>query len=164
MSNLKKCNLIQVLLAVLVLLSGSCRPVSQIRTVTSVRFFKIGQIPVVEGTINGKSAYFVIDTGASCTILDESKAEHYGFTFNSNHTNDHVTALGGEVKINRALDCIIEIGPLKIKNVAFRTKSIDFLIRVIQENEHINLAGIIGSDILNRYSIIIDFKKNFISF
>jgi hypothetical protein len=163
MSDLKKCIWIQALSA-LVLLSGSCHPVSQIRTVTNVRFFKIGQIPVIEGTINGKSAYFIIDTGASCSILNESRATEYGFTFNSVHTNDHLTGLSGDVKINRALDCDIEIGPLKIKNVIFHSRSIDFLIKVVQENGNINLAGIIGSDILNRYNITIDFKKNLISF
>jgi hypothetical protein len=123
----------------------------------------VGKIPVVQGRINGKRAFFLIDTGASCSLLNESASPHFGF--GSFVLVDHqLTGLGGRANFNQAVDCLVEFGPLRITHRAFRTRNLDHLAEAIKQSESIEVAGIIGSDIFNQYGITIDFKHNLICF
>jgi hypothetical protein len=147
------------------LLWGACRSGSKLAdTEQRIRFFTISEIPVIEGKINGRPAYFIVDTGASCSILNESRSGHFGFTFKSRNAADLVTGLGGEAMISLAYNCQIELGPLKIRSITFRTKPNDYLTQLIRQNEKIDVAGIIGADVLKRYNIRIDFGANTIGF
>lgn len=154
----------QVMLGIAVLLMlSSCMSTARLSENKQLRFTTVGRIPVVEGKINGKRAYFIIDTGASCSILNQSVSDRFGFkSFIRN--DEHVMGLHGEAKINQAFNCKVEVGPLKLSNVVFRTKHMDSFVSVIQSHENIEIAGIIGSDIFNRYGIAINFKSNTISF
>jgi predicted aspartyl protease len=148
-------------LLIVVVLFTSCRPST--RTNQSINFFSIVHIPVVEGRINGKVAYFIVDTGASCSILNESVAKQYGFkTMVVN--DEHLMGLNGTAKIKMAYDYSIALSSLKIKGLIFRTRKIDELVDVIKNNESISIAGIIGSDVLKKYQMGIDFRTNKISF
>src|SRR5688572_7986727 len=133
------------------------------KTTSVLHFRTVGQIPVIEGMINGKRAYFIVDTGASCSILDESVSESFDFNFIVK-TNNQVYGLGGQAKINQAFDVVVKIGPLTINHRKFRTKRLDYLTSVINKNEGIKIAGLIGSDILNYYNVAINFRNGTISF
>jgi hypothetical protein len=148
--------------AALLMLSG-CSSTAYLGEIKQLRFTTIGRIPVIEGKINGKRAYFIIDTGASCSILNQSVSERFGF---KSYVRDdvHVMALEGKAKMNHAFNCLVEVGPLRLSNVIFRTKCMDSFVSVIREQENIEIAGIIGSDIFNRYGIAINFKSNMITF
>lgn len=148
--------------AALLMLSG-CSSNAYLSEVKQLRFTTIGRIPVVEGKINGKRAYFIIDTGASCSILNQSVSDRFGFK-SFVKSDEHVVALEGQARMNHAFNCLVEVGPLRLKNVIFRTKCMDNFVSVIQTHENIEIAGIIGSDIFNRYGIAINFKSNTITF
>jgi hypothetical protein len=72
--------------------------------------------------------------------------------------------LNGTAKIKMAYDYSIALSSLKIKGLIFRTRKIDELVDVIKNNESISIAGIIGSDVLKKYQMGIDFRTNKISF
>jgi predicted aspartyl protease len=148
-------------LLIVVVLFTSCRPAT--RTNQSINFFSIAHIPVIEGRINGKTAYFIIDTGASCSILNESVATYYGFK-TMVILDEHLMGLNGAAKIKTAYNYSITLSSLKIKALTFRTRKIDELVDVIKNNESIVIAGIIGSDVLKKYQMGIDFRTNKISF
>jgi hypothetical protein len=148
-------------LLIVVVLFTSCRPTT--RTNQSINFFSIAHIPVIEGQINGKVAYFIVDTGASCSILNESVAKYYGFK-TMLILDEQLMGLNGSAKIKTAYDYSITLSVLKIKGVVFRTRQIDELVEVIRNNERIAIAGIIGSDVLKKYQMGIDFRTNKISF
>jgi predicted aspartyl protease len=148
-------------LLIVVVLFTSCRPAT--RTNQSINFFSIVHIPVVEGRINGKVAFFIVDTGASCSILNESVAKHYGFK-TMLVQDEHLMGLNGTARMKTAYDYSITLSVLKIKGVTFRTRKIDELVDVIKNNESIAIAGIIGSDVLKKYQMGIDFRTNKISF
>jgi hypothetical protein len=150
-------------LAFLSSLWGCLAPSTQLDTISHIRFISAGRIPVAEGKINGKKAFFIIDTGASCSILNESASEHFGFKYFLK-IDDHVFGLSGRAKTNQAFNYVIEFGPHKITQVVFRTKHMNDLAAVIREAESIDIAGIIGSDVLYRYKITIDFRNNTILF
>jgi hypothetical protein len=159
--NLKVLPWTMICLPLFVLLIGCAA--TRVSKTQTVYFRSIGQIPVIEGLINGKRAYFIIDTGASCSILDESLSERFDFSVIVK-TNNSVYGLGGKAKINQAFNCTVEIGPLKISHRQFRTKRLDYLTSVIKEHDGIKIAGLIGSDILNHYNIGINYRNGTISF
>lgn len=128
-----------------------------------VTFTTIGMIPVIEGRINGKRAYFIVDTGASCSLLNESASKHFGFKYRP-RSDEHVFGLGGQSKINQAYDYAVELGPVKLYQAIFRTKHLAELAAAIRDNEHLEIAGIIGADVLKRYGMTIDFNTNTIWF
>ncbi len=145
----------------IVVLLTSCHPVT--RTTESINFLSVAQIPVIEGRINGKTAYFIVDTGASCSILNESVARHFGFK-TMVALDEHLMGLNGAARIKTAFNYAIELGPLRIKSLVFRTRRIDELVDVIKNNDRVSIAGIIGADVLKKYQMSIDFRTNKISF
>lgn len=154
-----------VLLLLAILTISSCHPATRTttRTTDSVRFFAVALIPVIEGKINGKRAYFIVDTGASCSILNESVAKHFGFASEMS-LNEQLMGLSGAARIKTAYSYSIEIGPLRIRNIIFRTRKIDELVDAIENTEKITIAGIIGADVLKKYQMGIDFGNNKITF
>jgi hypothetical protein len=146
----------------LLLNTWGCLPATY-DNMNKIRFTTIGKIPIIEGKINGKRALFIVDTGASCSILNQTGSVHFGFGYLT-HAGQNVYGLGGNAKINQVVNCAVEFGPLKIRNLTFRTNPLDYLTEAIREHEKIEIAGIIGSDIFNRYGITIDFKHNLICF
>lgn len=48
----------------------------------------------MRGTINNKPAYFVVDTGASVTLLNESQQEEYNFLIRNNRYLDRSAIVG----------------------------------------------------------------------
>lgn len=150
-----------VIVTLLFLLFG-CAPTSYL-TINQLHFQTIARIPVVEGAINGKRAYFIIDTGASVSILNEAEAKHFGFKFRPG-TNQSISGFNGRTKINQAFNCIVEVGPVKVSYITFHTKCLKEVADIIWQNEQIEIAGIIGSDIFALYNITINFKNKTISF
>ena len=59
------------------LLSLACMPVDQIG---SVHIDTSCNLCIVEGEINGKKTYFIMDTGAGVTTFDINQAKHFGFS------------------------------------------------------------------------------------
>jgi predicted aspartyl protease len=148
-------------LLIFVMLLVSCRPATRVSQ--SINFFSISHIPVIEGRINGKVAYFIVDTGASCSILNESAAKYFGFK-TIIVDDEHLMGLNGAAKIKTAYDYSVKLGPLQIKSLVFRTRKIDELVDVIRNNDRISIAGIIGSDVMKKYQMGIDFRTNKITF
>lgn len=128
-----------------------------------LHFTTIARIPVIEARINGKDAWFIIDSGASCSLLNESAAEHFNFKFNG-LLNEHVHSLNGDAKLNRATNCKIDLGPLRISHHMFHTKEMGAIVSAIEEREDITISGIIGADILRQFKITLDFGNNVLLF
>ena len=144
-----------------VFVATSCVTTSNL-DLNHLNFRKVGRIPVVEGKINGKKAFFIIDTGASCSILNASASEYFGFTLM--HSSDQIASFTGMVKINLVKNCTVELGLLTVRNVRFRTQIMNELTGFIKQHERIEIAGILGGDFFSRYNIGIDFRRNKITY
>ncbi|WP_079685494.1 retropepsin-like aspartic protease family protein [Ohtaekwangia koreensis] len=156
-------------IGILVLIVCSCAPVPLMKTespVQSVNFYTVGRIPVVKAKLNGKNAFFIIDTGASVSILNESEAAHFGFSVVNYDVQamTEVMSFNGTSNIGHVNTCILEIGSTAIKYHGFRSKDMREFASILQRDEQIRLAGILGSDLLNRYSMSINFMDKTISF
>ncbi|MBT1708341.1 retroviral-like aspartic protease family protein [Fulvivirgaceae bacterium PWU5] len=131
-----------------------------------VSFRMVNRIPVVNGRINGKSAWFIIDTGASVSVLNAAEARYFGFHVANTvyHEARSINGLGGRSNIYDVSGCDLEIGQLPLKYIAWQGQDMHALFRAIHDNEEIRIAGIIGSDVLSKYRISIHYNKLALSY
>jgi hypothetical protein len=110
---------------------------------------------IVEGEINGKKTYFLIDTGAGITCVDENQSRHFGFSF----TDDEISVAGyndvGEVKITRGINSI-KIKDVDISGDVIYTHDMSNLVRFIEQCSHKRIGAIIGVPVIRRYGLVID--------
>lgn len=116
---------------------------------------------IIEGEINGKKTYFLVDTGAGITSCDINQSRYFDFTYvdsdmrvggyNNNNLGDVKKAIG--------------IRSIKIKDVDISgddiyTHNMSNLVRYIEECSNKKISGIIGVPILKKYGLVIDLTNN----
>lgn len=141
-----------------------CTAPAKLEDSNSVTFKTIKKIPVVEGKINGKRALFIVDTGASVSILNESLSKRFGFKYLSAPSTQRVLGLGGQASMKIAFNCDVEFGNIRLNGVRFHSKPLGEVLSAIRENEEIEIAGIIGGNIIQQYGITINYRNSTISF
>jgi hypothetical protein len=131
-----------------------------------VSFRMVNRIPVVNGRINGKQAWFIVDTGASVSVLNAREAKHFGFQVANtvHHEGRSINGLGGRSNVYAVSGCDLTIGHLPLKYIAWHSQDMQALFRAIYDNEEIRIAGIIGSDVLSKYHISIHYNKLALSY
>ena len=115
---------------------------------------------LVRISINGKMARVLIDTGASHTVFDKKSINKFMNEKKLINHNKLSTGLGtSNMTSQLALIEKIAIGKLIVKQ--FKTVIIDLshVNSAYKEMKQRPIAGVLGSDILKRYSAIIDFGK-----
>lgn len=110
-------------------------------------------VPIVELTLNGKKAKFLIDTGASLNLVSSLKADKYGFKVYSSKDKQEVTGIGGTKNLGSTYDIEVKHGEFKWNIVFFATP----LEQVINK---LGIVGIIGTKFLKRNGFTIDYRLN----
>jgi hypothetical protein len=123
-----------------------------------VLFVTVDKVPVVKGTLNGKEAYFIIDSGASISILDRAQVGKYKFQIGDT-MNGSISGYGGESSPNEANNINLIIGDVKFDG-KYRTQDISNIVSSIQSSSGIKIVGIIGSNVMKKKGIIIDYDNN----
>lgn len=123
----------------------------------TITFKIVKNIALIEGYINGAAAYFILDTGASITLLNESLAYEYSFKTLDNRFFEqrHIVGLGGRSPIKEVRSAIVKIGPHELKFIN-KACNLDNL-SVYFNDPNIKVAGIIGIDLLRILGGKIDF-------
>ncbi len=127
-----------------------------IKAQNEIPFLTNKGLPIVKLELNGKHAYFVIDTGASISMLDNSIKKHYGFYTRNvyrSSSKSSVLGLGGRQELEQARNVLITIKGEKIECINFKSTNLSNLRRSL------NIVGIIGSDFLIEQGYTIDFEK-----
>lgn len=143
----------------LFLLMTSCHPQQKI---VKKRFDVKRDWPVVLLTLNGKPAYFLLDTGANETLLDASDSKAYSFV--QLPYGRMGVGIGG-YSISSYVDganITVEKGGLLKGDYTAQDLS-----RVFSGYETLtgrNLVGIIGNDILKGHNVIIDYSNMTVTF
>lgn len=94
----------------------------------------------ITGQINGRNVTFLIDTGASVTVIDRSEAERIGLTINPSTPRQQMVTAGGAIAVEVANPVTLDIGSIR------RT---DFVAWVGGEADGTNVLGV---DWLNQLS------------
>lgn len=125
-----------------------------------VDFITVNKVPVVEGTLNGKTAFFIVDSGASLSVLDDNQSEH--FNFSTSKSNIAAAGYGGVASFGNAYDVKLTIGGKKF-DTDFKSQDLSKIVDLIRENDGVEISGIVGSDIMKNYHFIIDYSDLTIS-
>jgi predicted aspartyl protease len=115
---------------------------------------------MVKIRVNKKVANLIIDTGASKTVLDKTRAEKYVLNKDFALHNRLSSGLGtNTMESQTTVLKKIKIGEIEIDN--YTTVLLD-LSHVNSSYEQLGLTaidGVLGSDILLKYNAIIDYEK-----
>lgn len=115
--------------------------------------------PLVKGMINDKVAYFLIDTGASFSLLDIEKSRNFGFTI--------LSKAGKAVGFGNAQSFLYDVGNIKVELnqiplYYFLVGDISASRESIRNITGIEIDGIIGAPTITESEMIIDLNDNII--
>lgn len=124
----------------------------------------IHHVPIVKGTINGVTAYFIVDTGSTITVLNERLQHDYGFLVTKNRFWNRrlIIGMGGRCYLKQVDDVTIGLGRMHLE---FVNKAADLSLLSEQFASYgITIAGIIGTDLLCFLQSQIDLHEQVIVF
>ena len=122
---------------------------------TVLKFFLVDHLPVVELTLNGTKQYFALDTGAGANLLDEAVIS----TVAANATTRRMNVQGLDAA---SVDCPIVTTSLPTELPASGPAEVAFVamdVAHLQQPEGVQLAGVLGSAFLSRYTVGIDYRR-----
>ena len=96
---------------------------------------------IVEGTINDKKAYFLLDTGASVGLLNSKDKNKYKLNLGISYRGTLVGA-GGDIKNVKHCNDFVNIEYTKIPQ--FLVTNIESIVDSINRETGIRILGIIG--------------------
>ena len=123
------------------------------------KFVQRDFLPIVPGTLNGSKVYFLLDTGASISILDLKESSRFGVKQGS--IDDlQIGGYGGVTSnITKLENVDIRLGT-EIMTQDFKGKDIQYLIKGISQNTGVSIVGIIGNNNISSSNLILDFETD----
>ena len=114
---------------------------------------------IIEGVINGKTANFLIDTGASLALIDKNQRKEYNLKSSRDYPGTIIGA-GGELRNLKVCDNIVNI---KHKTIAqFIMADIESIVESIKRETDIDILGIISLPQMKFAGIQIDTNDSMI--
>ena len=96
---------------------------------------------IIEGIVNGKSANFLIDSGASVGLIDDTQVKKYGLLVGKRF-NGTLVGAGGEMRNVRHCNTFVNVGGKDIPQ--FLLADIEGVIDSIKRETGIEILGIIS--------------------
>ena len=96
---------------------------------------------IVEGRVNDKQAYFLLDTGASVGMYDDNQRKDYGLEKGMRY-NGTLVGAGGEMRNVRVCNTFAEVEGKTIPQ--FLLADIEGVVKSIKKETGIEILGIIG--------------------
>ncbi len=109
--------------------------------------------------------YWIIDTGASKSVFDRSLSEYFNLIEPNDDEEFHSAGIN-EGTVETAVGEIkrVKFGKLKIKNFHVALINLDHVNDIYRRYHDVRIVGLIGGDILTKYSVVIDYGKKEIVF
>ena len=121
--------------------------------------------PIVKGVLNGKMAYFLLDTGSDLTILDAGSARKYGFkTIQSKGKVLMIEGLGGSHRDFRRATGLKLFMDESLIYTHFFAFDLSNIVNSLNANTGMKIVGIIGSDVMRKYGFKIDYGNKLVRF
>ena len=112
---------------------------------------------IVEVKVNGKSAYMLIDTGASAGMIDVNQADDFDVVVGNKYCGSIVGA-GGEMQDVRYTHTMVEFEGKKIPQ--FLLADISNIVRSIKRETGVKILGIISLKQMAIIGMNIDVNSN----
>lgn len=125
----------------------------------SIKKYMPGDLPVITLTNNGVALNFLIDTGSNISHICSSAASLIELQYTKSDVNREIAGLG-------ALNQGDAVCSAKFKDVLSREYEIELSIskeleettKYIKKNTGVEIHGLLGTDFLQNYKYVIDFK------
>ena len=117
--------------------------------------------PIVKVVLNGKAAYFLLDTGSDIDLLHSKAAKKYNILISPRNigSNDRLANVNGKYNtFDYIYDLNMMIGEKQIYG-NFISMDISSIVTSIRNKTDTTISGIIGSETMKNYSFIIDFER-----
>ena len=112
---------------------------------------------IIEGSVNGKKACFLIDTGASVGLMDYDQRKHYDLVTGRRYGGTIVGA-GGEMKNVRHCDTFVDFNGKTIPQ--FLLADISEVVESIERETGIRILGIVSLPQMRIAGLGIDANDN----
>ncbi|MEP1034994.1 aspartyl protease family protein [Ekhidna sp.] len=125
---------------------------------TTVDFEMYHNIIIVEAYVNNKWSKFIVDTGASVSLLDFTQSKKYDFTY-SIDTDNRLTGFGGKTRLMRTSEVSFTMkGALTDRPFSFSASDLSGLNTILSQSQQ-RVLGILGNDFLQSHGAIIDYRR-----
>jgi hypothetical protein len=115
----------------------------------------------VEGSINGKKAWFLMDTGAGISSIDINQSDHFDFSFIESDVEVAGYSNSNKSRLQRAMGIrSIKIKDIDISGDILYTHNMSNLVEHIQSCSQKRISGIIGVPIIREHGFVIDLINN----
>jgi len=116
---------------------------------------------LVKVKVNGvKDLLFLLDTGATQTILDSQRARELSLVNPAASKNISITTGSGFIKMHTVKLESLQLGEIKLEQVAIATAKLQSLAAI----SDMEPAGLLGANILKRFFITIDYDRQIVRF
>lgn len=116
--------------------------------------------PIIQMTINEKSAWVLLDTGSDITVLNSDHKDELGFsTFVKQDDNLSVPGFGSSNnKLERAHKVKVFFGTTRLHG-SFLAFDISHVSNSIKRRTGQEISAIIGTDLMRKYGFVIDLRN-----
>ena len=114
---------------------------------------------ILKGSVNGVEGNFILDTGASVTVIEQKLQEKY--KLKTGDSVKSVTVVGGDLNVKYSYGNAVMFGRSEVVDYKITLLSIDHINNAFIRNGVKKVDGVLGSDILEAKGAIIDYQ-NFI--
>ncbi|WP_436515357.1 aspartyl protease family protein [Ekhidna sp. To15] len=150
-----------LILIVYLIILGGCSRVLDVPTDqgnTAVDFEVYHNIIIVEAYVNDKWSKFIVDTGASISLLDFTQSKKYNFTYFIDVDN-RLMGFGGRSRLMRTSEVSFAIkGASWDRSFSFSASDLSGLNSILSQSQQ-RVLGILGNDFLESHGAIIDYQK-----
>ena len=108
---------------------------------------------IIKAEVNGKSAFFLLDSGASIALIDSDKKKEYGLKVGRKYSGTIVGA-GGEMSNVRCCDTFVHFEGKPITQ--FLLADIGNVVRSIRKETGVEILGIISLPQMRLFGLGID--------
>ena len=121
---------------------------------------------VLEGKLPGKkTAFWIVDTGASKTVFDRNLEDCYELVENAGNEEYQSAGISvGMVETQVGRLKKLKFGPVKMKDLKVALIDLSHVNSIYQKYRDIQISGLLGSDVLKAYGCRIDYQTETISF
>lgn len=118
---------------------------------------KVGHFQL-KADVNGTTGSFILDTGASATVINEADAAGFGLKL-LNRRSKNAGGLGSSViKVKQSAGNILKINRFRTGKIKIAVLDLGHVIKSLTQNGAGKINGVIGADILKKHNAIIDYK------
>lgn len=116
--------------------------------------------PIVKVELNGKKAYFLLDTGSDISIINSKDLKKYDLEEMKVYTEGaRAISFNGNIssvmKVKSALVSLAD----NFDHTSFFSMDLSSLSDVIESKTSVRISGILGADLLLKYHCIIDYSQ-----